>query len=301
VRDTDGLVRHVGPTTAVFHLAFGRGSTWEDLQETDVRPAIALADACLEKGVERFVYTSSIAIYDAGRASRTITERTPASRGVQRVAPYARSKVVVEQHLMKLHREHGFPVTIVRPGVVLGRQSDPMHWGVAAWPYPNVALHWGSGRHPMPIVLVGDVAAALVLLRGASGVSGESFNLAAPGCITAEDYLEELSRASGSRVLRTACPAPRRYLGAIGKWLLKLPSRSGAPFPSYADWRGRSFASPFDCTKAVRVLGWSPVSDRAELLRRGVTEPAREWARCGVPGAVAVLSERAARQATERG
>jgi hypothetical protein len=110
-------------------------------------------------------------------------------------------------------------------------------------------------------------------------VSGESFNLAAPRCITAEDYLEELSRASGARVLRASCPAPRMYLGAIGKWLLKLPSRSGAPFPSYADCRGRSFASPFDCSKAVRVLGWSPVADRAELLRRGVTEAARSWAR----------------------
>ena len=279
VRDTDGLMRHVTPATAVFHLVFGRGSTWRDLEETDVRPAIALADACLARGVERFVYTSSIAIYDAGRRNHVITESTPANRGVQRVAPYARSKVVVEQHLMKLHRDRGFPVTIVRPGIVLGRQSDPVHWGVAAWPYPNVAVHWGSGRHPLPIVLVEDVAAALVLLRGANGVSGESFNLAAPGCITAEDYLEELSRASGSRLLRTTRPAPSLYLGAIGKWLLKLPSRSGAPFPSYADCRGRSFASPFDCSKAIKLLGWSPVSDRADLLHRAVTEPAKDWAR----------------------
>lgn len=279
VRDTDGIMHHVAATTAVFHLSFGRGSTWEELEETDVRPAMALADACRSRGVERFVYASSIAIYDAGRPGHTITERTPPSRGVQRVAPYARSKAVVEEHLMRLWREHRFPVTIVRPGVVLGRQSNPAHWGVAAWRHPNVAVHWGSGRHPMPIVLVEDVAAALVLLRGAKGIAGESFNLASPGCITAEEYLEELSRASGSTVLRKACSAPRLYVEAIGKWLLKLPSRSGAPFPSYADCRGRSFASSFDCSKAVTMLGWSPVRDRTELLRRAVTEPATSWAR----------------------
>ena len=279
VRDTEGVMRHVTPTTAVFHLAFSRGSTWEDLEGTDVRPAIALADACAARGVERFVYTSSIAIYDAGLPNRPIAERTAASTGAQRVAPYARSKAIVEQHLMDLHRDRGFPVTIVRPGIVLGRRSDPIHWGVAAWRHPNVAVHWGSGRNPLPIVLVEDVAAALVLLRSVKGVSGESFNLAAPGCITAEDYLEELSRASGTAVLQKACSAPRLYTGAVGKWLLKLPSRSGAPFPSYADCRGRSFASPFDCSKAVEILGWRPVSDRAELLRRGVTEPAKDWAR----------------------
>jgi nucleoside-diphosphate-sugar epimerase/predicted dehydrogenase len=279
VRDTDGIMRYVTPATAVFHLVFGRGSTWEELNDTDVRPAIALADACMAREVERFVYTSSIAIYDAGDPRATITETTSASKGVQRVAPYARSKIVVEEHLLRLYRERGFPVTIVRPGIVVGRSNNPVHWGVAAWPYPNVAVHWGSGRNPLPIVLVEDVAAAFVLLRSATSISGESFNLAAPGCITAEDYLEELARASGSVVRSDTCSAPRLYATSLLKWLVKVPSRSGAPFPSYADCRGRSFASRFDCSKACRTLGWSPVSDRAELLRRGVTEPAKEWSR----------------------
>lgn len=278
MRDPDAIFDHIDPGMVVYHLAFGGGGTWDELQATDVVPTIRLAELCATRGIERFIYTSSIAIYDAGKATGTVNEQTAASKGLLRVAPYPRSKAAVEDRLFEMWRSTGFPVVVARPGIVLGEESDPIHWGVASWRHSNVCIHWGSGRNPLPIVLVEDVAVAMASLRSAAEVVGESFNLCAPASITAEDYLAELSRVSGP-ILRRANPALRLYTSSIAKWLLKLPGASRVPFPSYADCAGRSFAATFDCSKAERMLGWSPVADRNELLNRGVSVPARAWTR----------------------
>ena len=47
--------------------------------------------------------------------------------------------------------------------------------------------------------------------------------------------------------------------------------------PSYADWKGRDFASVFDASKAERVLNWNPVKDRATLISEGIGVPVKEY------------------------
>jgi hypothetical protein len=51
------------------------------------------------------------------------------------------------------------------------------------------------------------------------------------------------------------------------------------PVPSWRELAGRGFAARFDCAKAATVLGWAPEDRTAELLRRGVVEPAKAWQR----------------------
>jgi nucleoside-diphosphate-sugar epimerase/predicted dehydrogenase len=279
VRQPESIVKHVDKETTVYHLAVGGGTTWTEDLASDVTPTIELADACAEIGVERFIYTSSIAVYDAGRHGATITEETPFSTGILRVASYARAKAAIEGHVMALHRDREFPAIVVRPGVVLGAESDPIHWGVASWRHSNVCVHWGSGQHPLPIVLVEDVAEAMAAIRHTAGIFGETFNLCAPASITAEEYLAEVARASGSPIRRRSNSSLRLYSSSLSKWLIKLPSGSRSPFPSYADCAGRSFAARFDCSKAERLLNWRPECDHSVLLRRGVTEPAVAWHR----------------------
>jgi hypothetical protein len=47
--------------------------------------------------------------------------------------------------------------------------------------------------------------------------------------------------------------------------------------PSYRDWKSRTQQAHFDCVAAKTVLGWNPVSDRGELVRKGIEEPLREF------------------------
>jgi nucleoside-diphosphate-sugar epimerase len=112
----------------------------------------------------------------------------------------------------------------------------------------------------------------------APNIEGESYNLASPPCITANDYHNEFERRAGIKLRRIPVPAWRAYVTALGKWAVKrIGHDSNAAFPSYADCDGRSLAALFDCSKAERELGWSPVKDRETLVHEGIYAPVEEF------------------------
>jgi len=47
--------------------------------------------------------------------------------------------------------------------------------------------------------------------------------------------------------------------------------------PSYRDWESRTGRAFFDCSAAKTVLGWRPVEDRDEMVRRGIEEAFLEF------------------------
>lgn len=264
--------------THVYHLARGFGNTWTEYLKYDVEPTKALAELCLEMGVQRFIYSSSIAIYDAGNADKAITEETKPVPSMLAANPYARSKAENEKILMDLYRDRGLQVVINRPGIVLGAGGNPYHWGVAEWPYTSVCRLYGDGNNALPIVLVDDVAAAMVKMLDNDKAVGQSYNLTAEPCITANDYLDELERRAGVKLRRVPMPAWRSYVESIGKWAIKTVGRDpNATLPSYVDWRGRNFASVFDASKAQQELGWQPINDRGRLIEEGIYGPVDEF------------------------
>lgn len=264
----------------VYHLARGAGKTWSNYLESDVEPTSQLAEICLEHAVKRLIYTSSIAIYNAGDQRATITEKTKPDAGMARIAPYTRSKVENEKRLMALHHQKGLPVVIFRPGIVLGRGGSPYHWGIAGWPYTSICQLWGKGNNPLPIVLVNDVVDALICAMDVPSIEGESFNLAAQPCITANQYLDEFERSAQIKIRRVPLSAAKFYGEALLKWVIKVAGRDPhAAFPSYADAKGRSLAAMFDCSKAEHILGWSPVTDRDQLIQQGIHVPVAEFFR----------------------
>ena len=94
--------------------------------------------------------------------------------------------------------------------------------------------------------------------------------------LTAREYIAELARAQG-RPLRFH---PRRTSGIqafeLGKWLIKrLAGRWDARLPSYRQLRSQSMQARFDCEDVQRDLGWRPVADRAEFVRRAIEVHAR--------------------------
>lgn len=262
----------------VYHLARGYGNTWDEYLRWDVAPTRAFAAACAQAGVDRFFYASSIAIYYAGERASVITEETVPLPSMLAANPYARSKAENERVLRELMRDAGLRLTIFRPGIVLGAGGPPLHWGIAAWPYASVCRLYGSGDHPLPIVLVDDVADAMVAARTADEVLGKSYNLTADACITANEYLDAVERHAGVKIRRVPVSAPRAYATALSKYAIKALGRDPrALLPSYADCEGRSFAARFDASKAERELGWRPEKRREVLVREGIERPVREY------------------------
>ena len=264
----------------VYHLARGDGHTWDDYLRTDVEPTRNLAEAAERHGVKRLHYTSTIAIYYAGRRAGPITEQTPPHPGVVRTNLYSRAKVECERLLLDFSRTHALEVVIFRPGIVLGSGGSPFHWGVGMWPYTSVCRLWGSGNDPLPIVLVDDVADAMARAYGVEGIDGESYNLVGEPVLTAQDYLDELETRSGVHIRRVET-SPALYFGEdLAKWVIKSVGRDPRRVtPSYYNWDGRTCAAPFVSAKARQELGWAPEADRDVVVREGIYAPVDELRR----------------------
>jgi nucleoside-diphosphate-sugar epimerase/predicted dehydrogenase len=278
VMDTASVEAALSGIEHVYHLARGNGETWDDYVRTDVEPTRRLAEACLARGVKGFYYTSSIAIYYAGDAKQVITEDTPPSSGVLRANIYARAKVEIEKMLLQMQRERGLPVVIFRPGIVLGRGGHPLHWGVAGWPYSSVSRLWGDGTAPLPIVLVDDCAEAMARAVSVPGIAGQSFNLVGEPCLTAQEYLDELERASGIHFRRVPTSSVRYFVEDVGKYVIKSVGRDpNRRLPSWDNWDGRTCRSRFDASRTKQLLGWQPTTSRDVIVREGIAVPAQQF------------------------
>jgi predicted dehydrogenase/nucleoside-diphosphate-sugar epimerase len=271
------LLRAMEGIECVAHLARANVKIWAGYQRLEIEATRQVAECALEAGVKRFIYAGTIDSYYAGRHAGTITEATPLDRRIERRNLYSRAKAASEKILARMHRERGLPLVIMRPGIVIGRGGSPFHWGVGMWWHDAVCQIWGEGTNKLPLVLVEDVAHALIAAMEKPGIEGQSFNLVAEPCLSAQEYLDELDRAGEMRVERYATPIWRFYLRDMMKWAVKVavghPERQ---LPSYRDWESRTQRAQFDCTAAKTVLGWNPVSGRGEMVQRGIDEPLRE-------------------------
>lgn len=276
--DTASVVPALEGIRYVYHLARGDGATWQEYYATDVEPTRRLAELCAKSGVEGFYYTSSVAIYNAGRGTGPINEDTPFHPGIARSNLYVRSKVENERNLLELHRTCGLPLVLFRPGIVIGRGGNPMHSGVAGWPYPSVSRLWGDGHNPLPIVLVDDCADAMVQALGRKDLHGLSFNLVGEPCLTAQEYLDELERSTGLKVRRVPTSSARYFAEEVAKYAIKLLGRDPhCRRPSYAEWEGRTCKVLFDTSRAKRMLEWAPAGNREVVVREGIELPARAY------------------------
>lgn len=107
-------------------------------------------DYRLFKGkTKQFIFISSASAYQKPLSHYEITESTPLANPYWE---YSRNKIRCEEYLMKLYREEGFPITIVRPSHTYSEKSIP------------VGLHGNNGSYQVikrmlegkPVIIHGD-------------------------------------------------------------------------------------------------------------------------------------------------
>lgn len=275
--DAGAVAQALRGIDVVYHLAKATGERWDDYVLNDVAPTRVLAEAALDAGVGRFVYTGTIDSYASADANDTIDSDTLLDPRIAQRNLYARSKAACEDLLMQLHRERGLPLVIVRPGIVIGEGAPPAHWGVGMFHSEAKVELWGDGRNALPFVLVGDVASALVLAWQTPGIEGQSFLLTDDPLLSARDYTDEVQARARTRLDVRATSVFRHFLRDLGKQGLKQaiqhPNRRKA---SLHDWACRAHLSRYDNRKTRERLGWQPASSRERLLREGV-DAAVDW------------------------
>lgn len=271
VTHRDDVAKAVSGAKYVVNLAHGGGgASREAIYKALAGSAQLVGQICLEQGVKRLVHVSSIAALYLGDVGDVITPDTPCDPKSSARNDYSWAKAEAEHILMKMHKEDGLPVTIQRPGLVVGQGAPPFHSGLGFFNNEQHCIGWNEGENPLPFVLVEDTARAIALGLEAEDVDGRSDNIVGDVYMTAKEFYGHIENLSG-RPLRYHPQSPA-FLQAseIFKWVIKRAGGRKAPFPSYRDLLSRGLKARFDCIETKSKLGWKPNMDRGVFIEQAI-------------------------------
>ncbi|MEH6360029.1 MAG: NAD-dependent epimerase/dehydratase family protein, partial [Amylibacter sp.] len=274
LKDPEGLRAAMQGIEAVYHLAKSVDTTWEECLKNDVGVTKAIAQAALDQGVKRFVYTGTIASYDMSDPNLVITEDTGFDTDMSDRNLYARSKAACEACLTEMHQNDELPLVIARPGIVVGAGGPLQHWGIGRWQGAGAVKIWGQGHNTLPFVLIDDVSDGLIRMLDVEDAVGQSFNLVGEPMMTARDYFDAIHETLGARIRVHSGAMHGLFLADRVKYGLKryVLRRRGVTRPSLRDWKSRGHYSPFRIDRPKQILGWAPEQDRDIFVKKAITE-----------------------------
>ena len=271
IRDAASVAAAIGNAPVVVNLAHGGGgANFEAIRTAMVGGAETVARACLARKVRRLIHVGSIASLYLGPQPQPITDATPPDPESDSRADYARAKAICDRALLEMHAREQLPVCILRPGFVVGEGTSPFHSGLGFYNTEQHCIGWNDGRNPLPFILVEDVARAILLACNAPNIEGHAYNLVGDVRLSGREYFAALGKAL-ERPLRYHPQSPLQlWAEDMAKWGIKRATGRSVPMPTKRDFLSRGARAIFDCSGAKRDLGWQPVADPAEFLRRAI-------------------------------
>ena len=188
-------------------------------------PAQVERDYRLFRGkTKQYIYISSASAYQKPISDPVITESTPLSNPYWQ---YSRDKIACEEYLMKMYRETGFPVTIVRPSHTYDERSVPLgvHGSGGSWQVLKrmqegkpVIIH-GDGTSLWTVTHNSDFAKAYCGLAGNIHAIGQAYHITSDECLTWNQIYQIIADALGVRL--NAVHIPSDFLAAVSDYDLE--------------------------------------------------------------------------------
>jgi dihydroflavonol-4-reductase len=272
LRDAQSLRAAMAGIRHVFHVAADYRLWARDRSEifaANVDGTRNVMQEALRAGVERVVYTSSVATLGLRADGSPADESVPLSVE-QGIGAYKRSKIAAERLVEAMVREDRLPAVIVNPSTPIGPRD------VKPTPTGRIIVEAACGRMPgfldtgLNFVHVDDVAEGhLAALQ--RGVIGERYILGGENVVLA-DMLAEVARLVGGRPPRFRIPRavviPVACLAEAKAWLT-----GREPFTTLDGLRLAEHYMFFTAAKAERDLGF-----RARPYRQALAD-AIDWFR----------------------
>ncbi len=254
LRDRASLAAALKGVRFLFHVAADY-RLWarnpEEILRNNVEGTRLIMEEALSAGVERIVYTSSVATLKLTDGAAA-TEDHPLAEG-EGIGAYKRSKVAAERLVEAMIQRDGLPVVIVNPSTPIGpRDARPTPTG-------RIIVEAASGRMPafvdtgLNLAHVDDVATGHVAALE-RGRIGERYILGGDNVFLA-DMLADIARLVGRRPPTLKLPRTMLYPIAYGAELL-APLRGVEPFITMDGLRMARHHMFFDDAKARRELGY---------------------------------------------
>ncbi|TET65018.1 SDR family NAD(P)-dependent oxidoreductase, partial [Candidatus Bathyarchaeota archaeon] len=184
IRDGQLVDELVGGVDAVIHLAAISSVSFSVenpvlTNDVNVNGTLNLLNACVNAGVQRFIFISSCAVYGEP-CYLPVNEKHP----VKPLSPYAASKVAAEEYCEVFRKGYGLDTVVLRLFNVYGsrQRKEDTYSGVitrfaANLVYGKPLLIYGDGSQTRDFIHVDDVVEAVRLVLESGDVAGETFNV----------------------------------------------------------------------------------------------------------------------------
>lgn len=256
LRDTASLRAACRDCSALYHVAADY-RLWvrdtNELYQSNVEGTRALMLAALEAGIQRMVYTSSVATLGYHRDGRPADEDTPVTVD-DMIGHYKRSKFLAERVVDELVSSHDLPAVIVNPSTPIGPRD------IKPTPTGRVVRDAALGRIPafvdtgLNVAHVDDVAYGH-LLAFERGVIGRRYILGGDD-LSLRAILSLVARLCGRKPPTIELPRRLLYPVAwVSEWIARV---SDGPEPQVT-MDGLKMAAKkmyFDSSRARRELAY---------------------------------------------
>ena len=222
-----------------------------EIERNNLQGARAVMHAALATGVERVIYTSSVAALKPGNGEAVdeTSRHTPQSV----IGAYKRSKLVAEREVERLIAERHLPAVIVAPSTPIGPRD------IKPTPTGRIIVEAATGKIPafvdtgLNLAHVDDVAEGHMLALE-KGRVGENYILGGAD-MTLQAMLGELARLSGCRAPRVKLPrAPLFPLAFAAEAIARVTGKE--PLLTADALRMSRYHMFFSSAKAQSELGY---------------------------------------------
>ncbi len=266
LHDTASLREALKGCSALYHTAadyrlWARDPT--EIYQTNVTATGELLRLASEAGVERIVYTSSVATLGREPSGRPADEETPVTID-DMTGHYKRSKFLAEEDVKRMVRDEGIPAVIVNPSTIIGPRD------IRPTPTGRVVEEAMRGRIPafvdtgLNVVHVDDVATGHVQAFE-RGTIGERYVLGGEDMMLRE-FLAEIASLVGRRPPRIRLPRgvvlPMAYIAELAA---RMRRSSREPLLTVDGLKMSKTLMFFSSDKAKQELGYAPRPAREAL------------------------------------
>jgi dihydroflavonol-4-reductase len=223
-----------------------------EIIRTNLEGTRYLMEEALRAGVERIIYTSSVATLKL-QDNSPADETRPLPAG-EAVGPYKKSKVLAERLVEEMVKQHRLPAVIVNPSAPIGPRD------VKPTPTGRIIVECACGRMPgfvdtgLNLVHVDDVASGHLAALRRGGI-GERYILGGENVLLSR-MLADVANMVGRRPPTLRFPIAALYPVAFGAELwARLTGKS--PFATLDGLRMARHHMFFSDAKARRDLGYT--------------------------------------------